>query len=84
MIFPKLKKTFFGNLLPEKDKKIFLVAPIDFSMFQKMFSASVKGIIDVLERRYSKSFATVENSVETVLTSVRQHTMEIESVIGEY
>lgn len=35
--------------------------------------------IEVLERQYRKSFNT-----ESILTSVRNHTREIESVIGEY
>lgn len=47
-------------------------------------SACIKVSKEVLERQYRNSFHRVETSTESVLDSVRQHTMEVESVIGEY
>lgn len=54
-----------------------MVAPPNLGLFREM-----KGTIDVIERQYRKSFNTVETSTESVLASVCNHTMEIESKWG--
>lgn len=58
-----------------------MVAPNNH--FCKM-AACIKVTNEVLERQYRKSFHRVETSTESVLDSVRHHTMEVESIIGKY
>lgn len=77
------EKDFFGDVLPAAAKEI-MVAPTNRQLFQDMMTACLKGTVSVLERQYRQSFLTVETTTESVLSSVRQHTMEVESVIGEY
>lgn len=50
----------------------------------EMMTACMKGTVAVLERQYRKSCDTVETSTESVLASVKQHAMKVESVIREY
>lgn len=52
-------------------------------LFKEMLSTCLKGT-EVLSRQYTKSFDTVDDICEPVLSSVRQHTMLAESVMGEF
>lgn len=49
-----------------------------------MMTACLKGIVEVLNRQYEKSFTTVAASSPSLLTSVREHTMLAESIIGDF
>lgn len=54
-------------------------------LFREMINACLKGTVEILSiRQYTKSFDTVDDNCKSVLLSVRQHTMLVGSVIGEF
>lgn len=78
------ERDFFDNTLPREETEKLMVTPNNQILFNQMMTACIKGTVEVLERQYRKSFTTVETFTEPVLASVRQHTMEAESIIGEF
>lgn len=67
------ERDFFVNMLPH-----------NLCLFWEMMTACIKRTTEVLKRQYRKSIYIVSTSKESVLSLAWQHTIEIESVIGEY
>lgn len=53
-------------------------------LFTSMMKKSLEAIIGVIQRQYTVSFARVDKLRTDALASARLHTMEAESVFGEY
>lgn len=78
------------NVLSEDPMSVFtlkieslLIAPTNELIFRQT-TACLKRIVEVFSRLSEKSFTTVEVSSQSLLTSVRQHTIPSESIISEY
>ena len=58
--------------------------PQDFPLFTSLMESCLESIINVLQRQYRRQYENFDRIVEAGLSSSRQHTMDAESVIGEF
>lgn len=66
------------------DIESLLIPPSNELLFCDMIIVCLKVTVEFLSKQYHKSFDTVEASSQSLLTSVRQHTMSAESIISEF
>ena len=76
---------FLGNLLViDNEMKDLTQVPSDYPLFTSMVRKCLDGILAVLERQYRRQFENEDKIVEARITSGRSHTMDAESIIGEF